>query len=213
MLQFITHPSPQMTLLDEIQRVVDGGCKWVQLRMKDSTHEEIEETARRAKEICSAAECILVVDDHVDIAKSVGLDGVHLGKNDMPPAKAREYLGEEFIIGATANTFDDIQELRHLDIDYIGLGPFRFTSTKEHLSPILGLEGYRDIIARKKAESINLPIVAIGGITFDDVEALMQTGVDGIAVSGSIVNAQNPTDETQRFIESLNSIRDKRLQL
>ena len=89
MLQFITHPTEKMTILEEIEKVVAGGCKWVQLRMKDASREEIIATARNAKDICKAHDCILVIDDHVDIAKELELDGVHLGKNDtfkMEPA-------------------------------------------------------------------------------------------------------------------------------
>lgn len=207
MLQFITNPSDRMTIEEEIQRAVDGGCKWVQLRMKDAPREEIVATAKCAKEICKAAEdCILVIDDYVDIAKELELDGVHLGKNDMDPTEARELLGGDFIIGATANTFDDIQNLRHLDIDYIGLGPMRFTTTKKRLSPVLGLEGYRDIISKMKAASINLPVVAIGGITYDDIEEVMATGVRGIAVSGSLINADDMTAHTAEMISLLEKI-------
>lgn len=207
MLQFITHPSDRMTIEEEIQRAVDGGCKWVQLRMKDAPREEVVATAKRAKEICKAADdCILVVDDYVDIAKELELDGVHLGKNDMDPTEARELLGADYIIGATANTFDDVQALRHLDIDYIGLGPMRFTTTKERLSPVLGLDGYRDIISRMKAASINLPVVAIGGITYDDIEDVMATGVNGIAVSGSLIGADDLTAEASRMIDLLQQI-------
>lgn len=153
MLQFITHPSDKMTILEEIENAVNGGCKWVQLRMKNAPREEIIEVATKAKDICKEHECILVIDDYVDIAKELALDGVHLGKNDMAPTEAREILGEEFIIGVTANTIDDIEAVRHLDIDYIGLGPFRFTQTKEKLSPVLGLNGYQDIIAKKKHQA------------------------------------------------------------
>lgn len=207
MLQFITHPSDRMTIEEEIQRAVDGGCKWVQLRMKDAPREEVIATAKRAKEICKAADdCILVVDDYVDICKELELDGVHLGKNDMDPTEARELLGADYIIGATANTFDDVQALRHLDIDYIGLGPMRFTTTKERLSPVLGLDGYRDIVSRMKAASINLPVVAIGGITYDDIEDVMATGVNGIAVSGSLIGADDLTAEASRMIDLLQQI-------
>ena len=127
-----------------------------------------------------------MVDDHVDIAKELQLDGVHLGKNDMHPDEAREILGGDFIIGATANTFDDVQALRHLDIDYIGLGPLRFTATKQKLSPVLGLDGYRDIIARMKDASINLPVVAIGGITEENIMELSGSGIAGAAVVSAI---------------------------
>lgn len=210
MLQFITHPTDKLPILDQIRQAVEGGCKWVQLRMKNAPREEIIAVAKEAKEICKEHECILVIDDYVDIAKELELDGVHLGKNDMPLTEAREFLGEEFIIGATANTFEDIEAIRHLDIDYIGLGPFRFTTTKEKLSPILGIDGYRDIIARKKAVDINLPVVAIGGITYDDIEEVMEAGVDGIAVSGSLINADDMKAETSKMIELLEKIVEKR---
>lgn len=211
MLQFITHPSENMTILEEIENVVAGGCKWVQLRMKDADKEEIKAVARKAKEICKKNDVILVIDDYADIAKELELDGVHLGKKDMPVDEARKLLGEEFIIGATANSFEDIEALRHTDIDYIGLGPFRFTSTKKNLSPIIGIEGYAEIMRRKAESSINLPIVAIGGICYDDINDIMDTGINGIAVSGSLINAENMTEETKRMISLLESIIDKRL--
>lgn len=211
MLQFITHPSENMTILEEIENVVAGGCKWVQLRMKDAEKEEIKEVARKAKEICKKNDVILVVDDYVDIAKELELDGVHLGKNDMPVDEARKLLGEEFIIGATANTFEDIEALRHTDIDYIGLGPFRFTSTKKNLSPVIGIDGYAEIMRLKAESSINLPIVAIGGICYDDINDIMDTGISGIAVSGSLINAKNMTEETRKMISLLESIVEKRL--
>lgn len=211
MLQFITHSSENITILEEIENVVAGGCKWVQLRMKDAEKEEIKEVARKAKEICKKNDVILVIDDYVDIAKELELDGVHLGKNDMPVDEARKLLGEEFIIGATANTFEDIEALRHTDIDYIGLGPFRFTSTKKNLSPVIGIDGYAEIMRRKAESSINLPIVAIGGICYDDINDIMDTGISGIAVSGSLINAKNMTEETRKMIFLLESIVEKRL--
>ena len=211
MLQFITHSSENITILEEIENVVAGGCKWVQLRMKDAEKEEIKEVARKAKEICKKNDVILVIDDYVDIAKELELDGVHLGKNDMPIDEARKLLGEEFIIGATANTFEDIEALRHTDIDYIGLGPFRFTSTKKNLSPVIGIDGYAEIMRRKAESSINLPIVAIGGICYDDINDIMDTGISGIAVSGSLIKAKNMTEETRKMISLLESIVEKRL--
>ena len=211
MLQFITHPSENMTILEEIENVVAGGCKWVQLRMKDADKEEIKAVARKAKEICKKNDVILVIDDYADIAKELELDGVHLGKKDMPVDEAGILLGEEFFIGATAFSFEDIEALRHTDIDYIGLGPFRFTSTKKNLSPVIGIEGYAEIMRRKAESSINIPIVAIGGICYDDINDIMDTGINGIAVSGSLINAENMTEETKRMISLLESIIDKRL--
>ena len=167
--------------------------------------------ARQAMPICADNDCIFVVDDHVEIAKELQLDGVHLGRNDMAPEEAREILGMEAIIGVTANTFDDVERVRHLDIDYIGVGPFRFTTTKKQLSPVLGIEGYAEIVRRMKESSIRLPIVAIGGITYDDIDEIMATGVNCIAMSGAIVGADDIAAETARIVDRLQHIIDKRL--
>ena len=205
MLQFITNASTPEAVVNQVKLVLAGGCKWIQLRMKNSSPEEVTHVAKTLQPLCKEHEAILVVDDHVEIAKELALDGVHLGKNDMPVADARRLVGEDSItlIGATANTLNDIIAASPTFVDYIGLGPFRFTTTKANLSPVLGLEGYKDIVAKYRERGGELPIVAIGGIEFDDIHSLMATGVSGIAVSGAIANAADVTAETQRFIEQL----------
>ena len=141
-----------------------------------------------------------IVDDHVELVREIGADGVHLGKKDMPVAEARKILGDGMIIGGTANTFDDVRMHYEASANYIGCGPFRFTTTKQGLAPVLGLEGYRSIVSQMKAEGIGLPIVAIGGITADDIPAIMQTGVTGIAISGTVLRADNPVEEMKKLI-------------
>ena len=108
-------------------------------------------------------------------------------------------LGDDFIIGGTANTFEDVRAHYEAGANYIGCGPFRFTTTKKGLSPILGFEGYISICSQMKAEGINLPIVAIGGITAEDIPMIMQTGVTGIALSGAVLNADDPVAEMKRL--------------
>ena len=201
-IQFITHRNDRYGYVDGARMALEGGCKWIQLRMKGASDEEVAEAAAQIQPLCHKHEAIFLLDDRVELAKSLNADGVHLGKNDMPVSEARQVLGEEFIIGGTANTFEDIERLASQGADYIGCGPFRFTTTKEKLSPVLGLEGYRRIVEQMGANGVNLPIVAIGGITFDDIPAIMQTGVDGIAVSGAILNADNPAAEMKRMLET-----------
>ena len=157
--------------------------------------------------LCKESGTILVIDDRVELTMELRVHGVHLGKHDMPVQEAREYLGPHAIIGATANTVGDILDLKGLDVDYVGLGPFRYTDTKKNLSPILGADGYRNIIKDIQAAEVELPVVAIGGITIEDVDELMATGVNGIAMSGAIINADDPVDYTRRVIEKLNSYR------
>ena len=194
-LQFITHQTERYSYLDSARMALEGGCKWIQLRMKEAPLNEVERVALELKPLCKQHDALLVLDDHVELTKKLEVDGVHLGKNDMPIAEARRVLGEGFIIGGTANTFDDVKAHYQAGADYIGCGPFRFTTTKKNLSPVLGLEGYRSIIARMEQEGIDLPVVAIGGITYDDIPQLLQTGINGIAMSGSILRADDPVEE------------------
>lgn len=201
MIQFISHSNERCSYLDGIRLALEGGCKWVQLRMKDAPDEQVAQLGVQARELCDRYGAKLILDDRVELVVQTGADGVHLGKNDMPIAQAREILGPGKIIGGTANTFEDIVAHWKSGADYIGCGPFRFTTTKKNLSPILGLEGYRDIVARMKDAGITLPLVAIGGITAEDIPAILETGVDGIAVSGTVLRAEDPAAEMAKLIE------------
>lgn len=204
MLQFITHYTDTIGYLDSVRIALEGGCRWIQLRMKDASADEIRPIAHKAVELCHNAGATFILDDHVELVKEVGADGVHLGKNDMPIDEVRKILGPNYIIGGTANTFEDIVMHVNRGADYIGCGPFRYTTTKEKLSPILGLEGYKKIVDQMNSAGLNLPIVAIGGITADDIPEIMKTGVTGIALSGSILRADDPVAETRKIIETIN---------
>ena len=201
MIQFISHSNERYSYIDGIRLSLEGGCKWVQLRMKDAPDEQVAQLGVQARGLCDRYGAKLILDDRVNLVVQTGADGVHLGKNDMPIARAREILGPGKIIGGTANTFEDIVAHWKSGADYIGCGPFRFTTTKKNLSPILGLEGYRDIVARMKDAGITLPLVAIGGITAEDIPAILETGVDGIAVSGTVLRAEDPAAEMAKLIE------------
>ncbi len=199
-LQFITHHTGRYSYLDSARMALEGGCKWIQLRMKDANEKDFRETALKVQEMCRQHEATFIIDDHVELAREIKADGVHLGKNDMPVAEARRFLKEEFLIGGTANTFEDIMMHFNAGADYIGCGPFRFTATKKNLSPVLGLDGYKAIIGRLKEMCIRIPVVAIGGITYDDIPDIMNTGIHGIALSGTILNAASPVEETRRIL-------------
>lgn len=200
MLQFITHYTNTISYLDSVRLALEGGCRWVQLRMKGASEEEMLPVALEAQRMCREAGATFIIDDHVELVRRIGADGVHLGKNDMPIDEARSILGSGFIIGGTANTFDDVLMHHRRGADYIGCGPFRFTTTKEKLSPVLGLEGYRSIMEQMKAAGLDMPVVAIGGITAADIPSIMATGVTGIAISGSVLRAADPAAEMARLI-------------
>lgn len=202
-LQFITHASDIQSIAAQVEKTLRGGCRWIQLRHKDADATELIKEGRLIRRLCDEYGAIFIIDDHVELVETIGADGVHLGKNDMPVVEARRILGIRKIIGATANSYEDIVEAVGVGADYIGLGPYRFTTTKEKLSPVLGLAGYNDIVDHCRTDKINIPIVAIGGIERDDITPILSTGVSGIAVSGAIRNAENPELETAKILQSI----------
>jgi thiamine-phosphate pyrophosphorylase len=185
--------------LRQVEAACQAGIRWIQLRMKLADDQEVREAARAAKKICDAWDCALIINDRVEIVAEVKANGVHLGQRDMPVSEARRLLGDDYIIGGTANTIEDIREHHRQGADYIGLGPYRYTTTKKNLSPILGLEGYQRIMSRLRQENISLPVVAIGGIGMKDAVALLEAGLHGIAFSGLLVHA----GDRQAMVRSL----------
>ncbi|CAL2085905.1 thiamine phosphate synthase [Tenacibaculum sp. 190524A02b] len=187
-LHYITQGETPDIHIENIQKACSAGAEWVQLRLKDVTPKVLLETAKEAREITTHYQTRLIINDHYQVAKEINADGVHLGKTDTCPLKARKHLGKLFTIGGTANTLEDCNILINKKVDYIGLGPYQFTETKKNLSPVLGTNGYKLIIEELKQQ---IPIVAIGGITLKDVPSIIQTGVHGIAVSGEITKNFN----------------------
>jgi thiamine-phosphate pyrophosphorylase len=177
--------------VEQVEAASRAGIRWIQLRMKEATDAEVRAAATEAKKICGARGCVLIINDRVEIAAAVDAHGVHLGKEDMTVREARRLLGENKLIGGTANTLEDIRK-HHLEgADYIGLGPYRYTKTKKNLSPVLGLEGYRRIMSRLEQERIDIPVIAIGGIGVEDAAPLLDAGLYGIAFSGMMVHAED----------------------
>ena len=183
-----------------------GGVRWVQLRVKNQPPATWKQLALETQAVARRYGATLLINDNPRLAQEIGADGVHVGAADMPPAEARAMLGAKFIIGGTANTFADVQRLAAAGVDYIGLGPFRFTRTKEKLSPILGLAGYAEIIQQCRAAGIAVPVIGIGGLVLADVAPLLATGLHGVAVAGSIGQAENPAVAAQFFINELAAV-------
>lgn len=201
-VQFITHTISGISYEQSAVMALESGCRWIQLRMKDASDEEVEPVAVKLLKACHDCGATFILDDRVELCKKLQADGVHLGKNDMPVDQAREYLGHEYIIGGTANTFEDIRRLKRQSADYIGCGPFRYTETKKNLAPILGLEGYSHIMLQVKEEGLRIPVGAIGGITPEDVLPILHTGVQGIAVSSAFLQSPHPAETMRRFLEA-----------
>ncbi len=203
MLQFITNTNCNRPVAEQIKAVLNGGCRWIQIRMKEASDEEIKKVVEEVKPLAAEKGAFLVLDDRVELCKELELTGVHLGKHDMLPSRARVELGPLAVIGVTANTFEDVTAVRSLDVDYVGIGPFRHTLTKDNLSPILGIEGIKEICSRMEEAEITFPRVAVGGIKTEDVKSLLEAGCNGIAVSGAIAFAEDMEAETRKFIDLL----------
>lgn len=204
-LHYISQQSGNGSHLAAIQQALAAGCKWIQLRVKDQPDGVILEYAMAAIKLCNQYGAKLIIDDHPEIALAAGAHGVHLGLQDMPVAQARRIVGDKMIIGGTVNTFAHIQQRADEGVDYIGCGPYRFTTTKKKLSPIVGLSGYETFIEQMDAANICIPVIAIGGILPDDVAAIRQTGIHGVAISGAITFADNREQIVKQIYQHLNS--------
>ncbi|MDY0054096.1 MAG: thiamine phosphate synthase [Bacteroidales bacterium] len=201
-VQFITHSNSNIDYFQSAVLALKGGLRFIQLRMKDSNREELISTGKRIKEECDKYNSLFILDDHVELVNEIGANGVHLGKEDMPIKEARKILGKDKIIGGTANNFEDIVKHYNDGADYIGLGPLRYTNTKKKLSPVLGFEGYRNIVEKCKTQGIDIPIYAIGGIRIEDIEELKRIGVFGIAISSLILESE----DSETTINEINKI-------
>ncbi len=183
-----------------LEPLLKAGLNWVQLRVKNRNEKEMYNLADSFVALCEKYKAYSIINDYPKLARRVGADGVHLGKEDMSVAEARSILGKDFIIGGTANTYEDVEGLYEAGVDYVGLGPFRFTETKKNLSPVLGIEGYNEILQSCSVNGIRVPIIAIGGITVQDLEALHDAGLHGVAVSSAIKRTQNPVAAVKQFL-------------
>ncbi|MBP5458101.1 MAG: thiamine phosphate synthase [Paludibacteraceae bacterium] len=206
-VMYITDHREGYTIAEQVEAVCRGGVRWVQLRMKEASDEEMLAEGWKVKEVCRRYNAVFIINDRVQVARQLDADGVHLGLSDMDPREARRILGEDKVIGATCNTCADLALRNSQKVDYVGVGPFRFTTTKKNLSPMLGLEGYRSILSFCGENHIHIPIFAIGGIKEDDLSDLFSVGITGIALSGTILKSDDPTETARRIV--LNSNKEK----
>jgi thiamine-phosphate pyrophosphorylase len=197
---FISQQTAAKPHLAAIEEALEAGCRLVQLRVKNQPETVVLELAKTAKTLCDRYNAKLIINDFPLVARSVNAWGVHVGLQDMSVSEVRAIVGNNMIVGGTANTFEHIQQRVLEGVDYIGLGPFRFTTTKEKLSPVLGLEGYQRIMDQMRAAAYYTPIVAIGGIMPDDVPGLRDAGVYGVAISGALTNAVNQKQQVEKIM-------------
>lgn len=203
-LQYITQGTTAAEQEKDLREALEAGCRFVQLRFKNATKEQVLHLAEKAKKLTDSFGANLIVNDWIKVAKEVDAAGVHLGLTDTSIQEARRVLGSSKIIGGTANTLEDVLQRIEENCDYVGLGPFRFTTTKDKLSPILGLAGYQRIHTELTNRNLSIPIYAIGGLELADIQELRATGVYGVAISGLISKAQNKAQVVQGLVKKLN---------
>ncbi|MET7256979.1 thiamine phosphate synthase [Dyadobacter fermentans] len=191
-LHFISNETGTMSHIDSIRLALKAGCRWIQLRVKNRPEEEVLPIAWEATRLCDGYGARLIINDFPRVALAVQAFGLHLGLTDMPVPEAHALVGGKMVIGGTANTWEDITRRIGEGADYIGLGPFRFTNTKQNLSPILGIGGYRTLVLKMQEAGHSTPIIAIGGITPDDIGELREAGLHGVAMSGALIGAADP---------------------
>jgi thiamine-phosphate pyrophosphorylase len=202
-LQYISQGQTSTEQLHNIKEVLDAGCRWVQLRFKNADAKQLTLLAEQVKERCLAYKAVLIINDHPEIAHAIEADGVHLGLKDISVQEARTLLGSKKIIGGTANTLNDVAMRLQEDCNYIGLGPYRYTSTKNSLSPVLGIEGYHNILSELQKLNVGIPVYAIGGIEPSDIPLLLEAGIYGVAVSGALTNKPDTKDIIQHINSNL----------
>ncbi|MBC2603509.1 thiamine phosphate synthase [Puniceicoccus vermicola] len=182
-IQCLTLDGISLSHEEQVSALCEAGAHWIQLRMKSATDDEVEKTAKRCLEICRKRGVKLILNDRAEVAQRVGADGVHLGKLDMPWNEARALLGADFLIGGTVNSVADAkQAVESRALDYVGVGPFRFTRTKKNLAPTLTEEQWREIVAVLDG----LPAYAIGGIEATDLGRIRELGLQGFAISSGL---------------------------
>ncbi|WP_312747450.1 thiamine phosphate synthase [Sphingobacterium multivorum] len=200
-LQYISQGKTLREQKNNMLKALDAGAKWIQIRWKEAEEKDLYALAEEIRQACSEFGASCIINDHPSLAAAVDADGVHLGLDDCSVAAARHLLGAGKIIGGTANSFANVKQRISEHCDYIGLGPFNYTTTKQKLSPLLGIAGYENIIQQVRREGLPpIPIFAIGGISqLEDIQHLLEIGVYGVALSGIVTKTPN-------IVSSINKI-------
>lgn len=181
--------------LNIIEEAIKGGTTIVQLREKTASTKEFYDLALRVKEITSRYGVPLLINDRIDIALAVDSEGVHIGQDDMPADIAREIIGEDKILGISASTVEEAKKAEKDSADYIGSGAVFPTATKDDADSV-SKDELKEIV-----DSIDIPIVAIGGITVENASTLKDSGIDGFSVVSAIMGADDPRDASRKLKE------------
>ncbi len=194
MLQFLTHSSDKYSIAEEAQMAIEGGCGWIQVTKSVNDGEDFRQTIIELKPLCEENGTFLMIDSDVELANELRIHGVHLRRGDMSPGDARQQLGPHAVIGVDCDNAHEILTLKGLDIDYASVGPYREKFAEED---------YRQIIAKVRELGFEIPVVAYGEISLEEVKPLLEAGVNGFAISQPITNAADPVKKTQEYLAEM----------
>lgn len=190
-LQFITHDIEQHSHIEQARIACEAGAKWIQYRCLTKSDDELLKDINVIAELCDDWGATLIVTDHIHLNGKADIQGFHIEDMDADFRQLREELGEAITIGGSSNTVEGLLRIAEEGADYAGFGPFKVTTTKPNNAPLLGLEGYKDAIAILQQQQIELPVLAVGGVTLNDIDDLLKAGVFGIAASSAINQAED----------------------
>ena len=185
--------------LNTIEEAIKGGVTVVQIREKTAETLDFYNLALKVKEITSKYDVPLIINDRVDVALAIDADGVHVGQSDMPCDVTRKLIGADKILGVSAATIDEAKKAQNDGADYIGTGAVFPTSTKDD-APKITKQNLKEIV-----ESIDIPVVAIGGISKDNAHELIDTGIAGLSVVSAIMSSDNPKKSSEELLSIFNS--------
>lgn len=193
-LHYLTQDLPDRSHAEQAQMACEAGANWIQYRCLSKPDDEMIPEIHHVAAICDDWGATLILTDHYRLLDQVDAQGVHMEDMQADFSAIREIITDEKTLGASANSFTDIQRIALSGVvDYAGCGPFAITQTKPNNYPLLGIEGYRQIMKKMDESQIDLPLIAVGGIKIEDIDALLQTGIYGIAISAAINLADDPS--------------------
>ncbi len=200
-LHFITHDLPHYPHVEQVQVACEAGAKWIQYRCFSKTDDDLLKEIDTIAAVCDDWGASLIVTDHIHLKGKADIQGFHIEDMNADFFAIRQQVGDEFTLGGSSNTVENLIRLANEGADYAGFGPFKVTTTKPNNSPLLGVKGYIDAVEQLKSKQLDFPILAVGGIKIQDVERLMQTGIYGIAASSAINQSGNLYEAYREFYQ------------
>lgn len=197
---YLTQDLPGRSHLEQVETACRAGANWIQYRCLTKNDQALYAEINELAAVCDDWGATLIITNHYHLLGKVDVQGVHIEDMDCDLAAVRREIGSEKTLGASANSYADIQHINASGAaDYVGCGPFAFTRTKVNDYPLLGVEGYKSILRQMVHENISIPLLAVGGVTLNDVKDLLAAGVYGIAASSAVNKSEDPAGMIKNF--------------